>query len=308
MPEYDTPADLEQPFGLGGGDGVGRKFELGGSAPHEGRVAHGLGGRKQQHEPRRLRQPLHPPEKALLNPARQRELVRYAEATRQLRRAQPARQFQQGQRVAVRLGQDSLSNLPIEWPSHHRVQQRPGVLVTQARHLQLWKGPELFARLAGGEDEPGGLGQQPPRREGQHLGGRPVQPLGIIDHAQQRPFLRDLRQQRQDRQCDQEPVWRIALTQPERDCQRVLLRSRKPLEAVQQRCAQLVQAGERQLHLRCHPCGPRHPHIRCRRHHVLKQRRLAHARLAADHQRPPAPRSQIAEEIIKRPAFSPPVQ
>ena len=107
----------------------------------------------------------------------------------------------------------------------------------------------MLARLARGEDQPDGLGQQPPGRERQHLRRRPVQPLGVVDHAQQRPFLRDLRQQRQDRQCDQEPVRRVPFAQPERDAERVVLRSRKPLEAVQQRCAQLVQAGERQLHL-----------------------------------------------------------
>jgi hypothetical protein len=143
----------------------------------------------------------------------------------------------------------SSSDLLIERPSHHRAQQRPGVLVPQALHLQARKGLEVLARLARGEDQPDGLGQQPPRGERQHLRGRPVQPLGIIDHAQQRPFLRDLRQQRQDRQRDQKPVWRVPLAQPESDSERVVLWRRKPLKVVQQRCAQLVQASERQLHL-----------------------------------------------------------
>ena len=129
------PADREQPLRLGGDNGVRGEPEPGGGLPQQAGVARGLGGRDQQHEPGRFRQRLDPPEKALLDPARQRELVRHAEAARQLRRAQPARQLEQGQRVAVRLGQDPLPDLLIERPSHHRAQQRPGVLVPQSLRL-----------------------------------------------------------------------------------------------------------------------------------------------------------------------------
>ena len=85
----------------------------------------------------------------------------------------------------------------------------------------------------------------------------------------------------------------VPCPQPERDPQRVALRTRQPLQPVQQRRAQLMQAGERQLHLRLHPCRPGHPHIRRRPGHVLQQRRLAHPRLTPHHQRPPASRPQI---------------
>ena len=75
------------------------------------------------------------------------------------------------------------------------------------------------------------------------------------------------------------------------------------LSPTQQRRAQLVQAGERQLHLRFDPRGPGHPHVRRRPGCVLEQRRLAHPGLTAHHQRPAASRPQIPEEAIERRAL-----
>ena len=94
--------------------------------------------------------------------------------------------------------------------------------------LQVRQPPELLARLARGEDQPDRLGQQPPRHERQHLRRRPVQPLRVIDHAQQRPVLRHLRQQGSARPArpGTGPA-RAPVAQPERDAQRVALRTRQ---------------------------------------------------------------------------------
>ena len=140
--------------------------------------------------------------------------------------AQPARQLKQGQRVAVRLGQDPVPDALIEPEPDHRPQQCAGLRVRQALHLQVRQPSQLLARLARGEDQPDWLGQQPPRRERQHLGRRRIQPLRVIEHAQQRPVLGYLRQQGQHRQPNQEPVGHASLPQPERDAQRIALRNR----------------------------------------------------------------------------------
>ena len=95
MPEDDLPADLEQSGGLGGEHGVPGEPEPGGSAPYQGGVAGGLGRGEQCHEPRRFRQLLRPAQEALLDPARQRELMRQAEAARQFGGRAPAGQFEQ---------------------------------------------------------------------------------------------------------------------------------------------------------------------------------------------------------------------
>ena len=70
--------------------------ELGGGAPDQARGAHWLGRRDQEYEPGRFRQRLHPPQEALFYPARQRSLIRQAEAARQLHCAQPTWQLEQG--------------------------------------------------------------------------------------------------------------------------------------------------------------------------------------------------------------------
>ena len=198
------------------------------------------------------------------------------------------------------LGHDAIPDPLIQPDPNHRAQQPPRILLPQAPDLQVRQPPKLLAGVARGEQQPHRIGQQPPRHEPQHLRGHPVQPLRVIDQAQQRPVLRRLRQQGQHRQPDQEPVWRTAAAQPERDPQRVPLRSRQPLQATQQRRAQLMNAGERQLHLRFHPHGPGHPHVRRRPGRVLQQRRLAHPRLAPHHQRPPAPGTQIPHQAVER--------
>ena len=61
------------------------------------------------------------------------------------------------------------------------------------------------------------------------------------------------------RQPDQEPVHRWPGGDTERGPQRIALRHRNPLEMIQHRRAQLMQPGERQLHLRLHAHGARHP-------------------------------------------------
>jgi hypothetical protein len=88
------------------------------------------------------------------------------------------------------LGQDAVPDLLIQPDPDDRAQQPARILVLQAPDLEVPKSPKLLASVARGEHQPNRVGQEPPRHERQHLRGRPVQPLRIIDQAQQRPFLR----------------------------------------------------------------------------------------------------------------------
>ncbi|MGH2716938.1 MAG: hypothetical protein ACRDM7_24220 [Thermoleophilaceae bacterium] len=51
------------------------------------------------------------------------------------------------------------------------------------------------------------------------------------------------------------------LARGEHDPERLTLRRRKPLEPIEQRRTQLMQAGEGQLHLGLHPRSPHHGQI-----------------------------------------------
>jgi hypothetical protein len=78
---------------------------------------------------------------------------------------------------------------------------------------------------------------------------RPIKPLRVINHAQKRLLLGHLRQQAEHRQPHEKPIRRVPRPQPERNPERVVLRGRQPVQAIQQRRAQLLQRRERKLHL-----------------------------------------------------------
>ena len=174
------------------------------------------------------------------------------EPARQLGGRPAPRQLQQRERVAVRLGHDAIAHALVERARHHRLQQRPRIVVVQPADDELRQPVEgpLAGRLAHGEDQPDRLRAQPARHERERLRRRRVEPLRVVDDADQRPLLRRVGQQAQDRQPDEEPVRRVAVAQAERRAERIALRAGQALEPVHERRAQLLQPGERELHLR----------------------------------------------------------
>ena len=88
-----------------------------------------------------------------------------AEAARQLRRRQPPRQLEQRQRVAACLGDDPVADPLIQLEPHRRAQQRAGIAIAHALHLQLGQVLKLLARLARGEHDRDRLRQQATRDE-----------------------------------------------------------------------------------------------------------------------------------------------
>ena len=128
------------------------------------------------------------------------------------------RQLKQCQRVAARLGEYPIPHAVIEWPTDGRREQLACAVARQPPQRQIRQPGQLvkLARLALGEQQDNRLRQQTPRHEREHLGRGPVQPLGIIDQAQQGPFLGGVRQQAEHRQADQKPVGLRPRIQPKR--------------------------------------------------------------------------------------------
>jgi hypothetical protein len=81
------------------------------------------------------------------------------------------------------------------------------------------------------------------------LSGDSIKPLRIIDNADERLFLGHLCQQAEHRQPDQKPIRHLPPTQAERPAERIALRARQTPQMVQHRRAELMQPGERELHL-----------------------------------------------------------
>jgi hypothetical protein len=109
----------------------------------------------------------------LLYTTSQRHGVRQPKAPRQLLRGQPARQLDQGERVATGLCDDPISHPLVHWPCERRIQQRPSVRLRQAVHDQLGQPSEdsSVTAVAHREHERDALGQQSPSHKRQRLRG-----------------------------------------------------------------------------------------------------------------------------------------
>ncbi len=189
--------------------------------PHQRGIAEGLGRCDQDQLLRVLGQVLQPPQKALLDPARQRQELGQPEPAGELRGRQASRKLEQRERVSAGLRDDPIPHARIERAGDHPRQQRTGILVGEPFETRLGETRErpVLGAVTHGEDERHGLGQQPSPHEPQDLCRGTVEPLRVIDEAQQRALRRHLRQQRERGQGDQEPVGRIAGRQAQRDAQ-----------------------------------------------------------------------------------------
>ena len=101
------------------------------------------------------------------------------------------------------------------------------------------------------------LGEEPAGDEAEDLRRGVVEPLRVVDDADERLLLGDLGEQRQRREPDQEAVGCRRRAQPEHRRERVALRAGQPLEVLQHRRAELVQPAVGELHLRLDADGAR---------------------------------------------------
>ena len=131
-------------------------------------------------------------------------------------------------------------------------QQRSGVAVGEPLEDQLGQLGEdvVTAPRAGRADDGDPFGEETTGDEPEDLRRRVVEPLRVVDDADQRLLLGDLGEQRQRCQADQEAVGRGARAQPEHRRQRIALRTGQPVEVIEHRHAELMQPAVGQLHLR----------------------------------------------------------
>ena len=199
---------------------------------------------------------------------------------------QRARQLQDRQRVAARLGDEAVADALIEPAGDDRGEQGARLALGEPREHQLRQARQLalVGRVADREHDRHRLGQHPSRDEAQDLGRGGIEPLGVIDDAQQRPLGGNLGQQAERGQGDQEAVGSGTGGQAQRDAQSGLLWLWKSIEPVEHRRAELVQRREGQLHLGLDAGDPRDTEARRLPGAMVQEGRLADARLAADDQ------------------------
>ena len=123
--------------------------------------------------------------------------------------------------------------------------------------------------------------------------------MRVVDDAEKRLRLCDLRQQAQHRQSDEVAVRSFSRREPERDAKRVGLRLRQVVDRPEHRPAELLQTRIRQVDLAFDADGADDLESGCRRDQLLEQCRLAHAGLAEHQERRARAAANDCEELLE---------
>jgi hypothetical protein len=205
----------------------------------------------------------------------------------QLGCTEPSGQLQKGQGVASGVADQSFGDLTRQWVTAAGVEELTGRGIVESQDLEGGQsgrgergpagvggagredhGHRVCGQLSGGE-------QQGVRRSG-------VEPVRVVDHAQQRLVrFRCVGQHRQGGDPDQEGLDGGTVLEPERDPQRPRLGRRESVE-VREGTEQAVQGGIREGRLGLHARGAQHPNLPTLtsvldRGQVAQQGGLAHA-------------------------------
>jgi hypothetical protein len=164
----------------------------------------------------------------------------------------------------------------------------------------------LVARAARREDERDRLGVEAPRHEREDHLGHTVQPLHVVDHADQRLVSRRLGEQPEHGQPHHQRLRRRARAQPECRRERLPLRLRQLAEVPEQRRDQLLQRRVRDLGLRLDTGGPGHPPGASVAREVVQQRGLPRAGLPAQHQHTALTSTDVTQQTVERIPLTPP--
>ena len=132
--------------------------------------------------------------------------------------------------------------------------------------------------------------------------------MRVVDDAQETAFPGGLRQQSENRERHEERIGRRPRTQPERDIERIALWTRQALSERQDRRAELLDCGERELHLALDPGAPDDSQRRGPLDRVVQQSRLADAGLATDDEGAPIAVAGGLHQPIEGGSFAFPTQ
>ena len=246
----------------------------------------------------------------LLEPLAQRERFGLDGAAGELVGGVLGAEFHQRERVIAGVGQDAVDDLRAEGSARHRAEQLAGLGVGQAVHRDRRKLLEhrLGGRFTDAGDEADAVRAQAPGDEAEHLCRFGIEPVRVIDDAQQRLGFGRPGQQRECCQSQQELFRRRSCFLAESDSQRAPLRRRQVVQSWQARDQQLVQAGELHADLRLNAGDTGHPQVRRCFDGILQQCRLPGPGPSAQHQRAAEAAAHRVQDPVDRRPFGPAVK
>ena len=237
MPERDRLGEDNEAFRLGSERRGLTDTEVFRGPPDERRIARWIGGREQHQATSVGRQGREPPDEALLDACVQRHRRRQPEAAGELRRRQSPGQFEQRQRVAASLDDHPIEHLPIHRRRQDGLEERPCLGPTETADGELGQTGKRCPELPRGDEEHDVLGGQS-TGDDRECGRRgTIEPLRIVDHAEQGSVSRRFGKQTEDREANQEGIRRRSIREAERDFECESLRRGKALAPLEDRRA-----------------------------------------------------------------------
>ena len=222
----------------------------------------------------------------------------------QLLAAQAAAQLEQGERIPAGRCDERLGDLRRDPHVRIVIEQRDGGLRVETSELELWESPRTEALAAGGEEHDDAFRLEPPRRERERAGRRLVEPVRVVDHAEERAVVSRGGEQAQRRGADVEAAGALRLGERQCAAQRVRLHRRQLRQPVEQRAHELVQARVRELRLGLDAERAHDPRIARSRDGVLEQGALADPGVAADDEGGAPAASRPLEHSLDPSAFA----
>ena len=256
--------------------------------------------RDQQRQPRALRELLGPTGKGALDGRAHRKGVSEGRRAGELLRGQHPRQLDQRERVSPGRLVQQVGDLGRDLDVPPAPEQDRRRFACEARRHDRFDARRLegsFLPVAGRAEERNAIRAEPPDRELQRILRRAVEPLCVVDDDEQRPHLGRGGEESEGRGPDREPVVRVGLGETERSTQRLGLMLRELLDPVLEGPAELDEPRVLELCLRLDPGRPDDRHLVRPADRVPEQRRLADARLSADHECPCTPLSSIVQQF-----------
>src|ERR687896_1749225 len=201
--------------------------------------------------------------------------------------AQDVWKLEEGEGVSFGSLDEASGHVRCDFDPSPRAQQLCRRLAVESSDIELRdagsvEGPNIT--LARGKQQHDPFRLQSSSDEDQRARGRLVQPVGIVDQADERGLFRGLRKQSEDGDRDQEALIAAAPLHAEGRSQGTLLRWRESLELWKHRPENLVQSGEGKLRLRLYAAASEQLRLRCAPGRVLEQGGFADSRLASKHE------------------------